>query len=117
MPDLRAHARDHDEVDGLDESAGGVPAPNTAAEFISDFALPTVVPQRVHPLAVMALLLAFLVPMVAIPVGHRVARTLQHDGGRGRALLQAAILISYLNILLLALIGLNLAAAVLLHLT
>jgi hypothetical protein len=115
MPDLVAHAPVSDEVDGLDESAVGVPAPNTAVEFASDFALPTVVPKRVHPLAVVALFLAFLVPVVAIPLGHRVTRTLQHDGGRGGALAHAAIVIGYLNVLLLALVALNVLAAIVLH--
>ena len=104
-----------DEVDGLDESAVGVPAPNTAVEFTSDFSLPTVVPKRVHPLAVIALCLAFLVPMVAIPLGHRVTRILQHGGGRGRSLAHAAIVIGYLNVLLLALIAVNVVAAIILH--
>jgi hypothetical protein len=119
MSDLRAPtpalAEVNDEVDGLDESAVGVPSPNTAVEFASDFVLPTVLPKRVHPLAVIALFLAFLVPVVAIPLGHRVTRTLQHDGGRGGAVAHAAIVIGYLNVLLCALIVVNVAAAVVLH--
>lgn len=115
MSDLRVSAPVNDEVDGLDESSVGVPRPNTAVEFTSDYALPTVVPTRVHPLAVVALLLAFLFPIVAIPLGHRVTRTLQHDGGRGGALAHAAIVIGYLNVLLVALIVVNVAAAVVLR--
>lgn len=104
-----------DEVDGLDESSDGVPAPNPASEFASDFSLPAVVPKRVHPGAVVALVLAFLLPMVAIPLAHRTARRLQQEGGRGRSLAHAAIVIGYLDILLIALVGVNLAAALLLH--
>ncbi|MGO4534774.1 hypothetical protein [Leifsonia sp. 2MCAF36] len=115
MPDLSARDQEEDEVDGLDEPAVGVPAPNTAVEFTSDYALPTVLPKRVHPLAVVAALLAFLMPFLAIPLAHRVTRTLQHEGGRGGALAHAAIVMGYLNILLLALIGLNVAAAAFLH--
>jgi hypothetical protein len=115
MSDLKARANSHDEIDGLDESAVGVPAPNTASGFTTDYSLPTVVPKRIHPLAVMALILAFLIPIVAIPQAHKVIRKLQHDGGRGRGVAQAAIVIGYLNILLFALVGLNVAVAAFLH--
>jgi hypothetical protein len=115
MSHLKARPLSDDEVDGLDESAVGVPAPHTASEYTADYAMPTVVPRRVHPLAVVSLILAFVLPIVAIPVAHKVTRTLQHNGGRGRAVAQAAIVIGYLNILLLALLTLNVAVAVFLH--
>ncbi|MET3565735.1 MULTISPECIES: DUF4190 domain-containing protein [unclassified Leifsonia] len=115
MSHLKARPLSDDEVDGLDESAVGVPAPHTASEYVADYALPTVVPRRVHPVAVVALILAFLLPIVAIPLAHKITRTLQHDGGRGRAVAQTAIVIGYLNILLLALLSLNVAVAVFLH--
>ncbi|WP_431219464.1 hypothetical protein [Leifsonia xyli] len=83
MPDLRASRPISDEIDGLDESVEGVPEPNTASEFTADYALPTVVPKHVRPLAVVALILAFTVPVVAIPLGHRVLRRLQHEGAAG----------------------------------
>ena len=105
----------NDEVDGLDEAGAGVPEPNAAAGFSCDFVLPTVVPRRVHPLAIVALLLAFLIPVAAIPLGHRVTRTLHQGGGRGGGIAHAAIVIGYLNLLLLALIVVNVAAAVLFH--
>ena len=72
-------------------------------------------PRRVHPLAVLALVFAVVLPFVAVPLGHRVLRRLQHDGGRGRALAQAAIVLGYLMCLLLALIGVNVVIALLLH--
>ncbi|MFP3467080.1 DUF4190 domain-containing protein [Leifsonia sp. SIMBA_070] len=115
MPDLRTGGRSNDEIDGLDESADGVPVPNTASGFAADFSLPTVVPRRAHPLAILALVLAFIVPIVAIPLAHRITRKLQHEGGRGRALAHAAIIIGYLNILVIALVVLNVAVAGLLH--
>ncbi|MGN6760737.1 MAG: hypothetical protein ACTHJI_05345 [Leifsonia sp.] len=115
MSDLKVHPLSQDEVDGLDESAVGVPVPNTASGFVTDFALPGVLPKRVHPLAVVALVLALVLPFVAIPVAHRVIRTLQHEGGRGLAVAQAAIVVGYIDILLWALVCLNLAVAVLLH--
>src|ERR1700712_198819 len=115
MSDLSASAPVNDEGDGLDESAVGVPAPNTAVEFTSDFVLPAVVPKRVHPLAIIALFLAFLVPVVAIPFGHRGSPTRQHDGGRGGAVAHAAIVIGYLNVLLVALVVVNVVAAVVLR--
>lgn len=100
-----------EEIDGLDESPVGVPAPNTASGFAMEFSLPTVVPRHVHPLAVIALLLAVVLPIVAIPLAYRVLRTLQHDGGRGRAIAQAAIIVGYLDILLVALIAVNIVVA------
>jgi len=115
MSDLKASASSHDEMDGLDESAVGVPAPNTASGFTRDYSLPTVVPKRIHPLAAMALMVAALIPILAMPQAHKVIRKLQHDGGRGRGVAQAAIVIGYLNILLFALVGLNVAVAALLH--
>ena len=63
----------------------------------------------------LALVLALVLPFVAIPVAHRVIRTLQHEGGRGLAVAQAAIVVGYIDILLWALVCLNLAVAVLLH--
>jgi hypothetical protein len=105
----------NEEVDGLDEAADGVPNPNTASEFTTDYALPTVVPKRVRPLAVVALVLAFVLPIVAIPLAHRVIRTLQHDGGRGHGVAQAAIVVGYLVILIIALVGLNIVVALVLH--
>lgn len=115
MSHLKARPVGDDEVDGLDESADGVPAPHTASEYAADYAMPTVVPKRVHPLAVVALVLAVVLPIVAIPLAHKVTRILQHNGGRGRAVAHAAIVIGYLNILLLALVCLNIAVAVFLH--
>jgi len=115
MSHLKTHPLSDDEVDGLDESAAGVPAPHTAFEHVTDYALPTVVPRRIHPGALVALILAFLLPIVAIPLAHKITRTLQHDGRRGRAVAHAAIVIGYLNILLLALLSLNVAVAVFLH--
>lgn len=115
MSDLKVRPLIQEETDGLDESAVGVPAPNTASGFVTDFALPAVLPKRVRPAAVVALVLALVLPFVAIPVAHRVIRTLQHEGGRGLAVARAAIVIGYLDILLWALVCLNLAVAVLLH--
>lgn len=113
MPDLRAVAFADDEVDGLDECATGAPEPNGASAFAAEFAMPPVVPQPVRPLAIVALLLAFVVPFVAIPLGHSVLRT-SHDG-RDRRIAQASIIVGYLTTLLLALVGLNLVVALFLH--
>jgi len=113
MSDLKAHPLSDEEVDGLDEAAAGVPAPNTASAFAAEYALPTVVPRHVHPLAVVSVLLAVLMPIVAIPLAHWVMRRLQHHGGRGLAVVRTAIIVGYLNILLLALIGVNVLVAAL----
>jgi len=111
MRDLSTPVLTEDEVDGLDESSAGVPTPNAAAEFASDYSMPTVVPRRVHPLAVASLVCAFLVPIVAIPLAHGVTRRLQHHGGRGVAVAHAAIVVGYLNLLVLALITVNVVVA------
>lgn len=115
MPDLKARPLSEDEIDGLDESSTGVPAPNTASGFVTDFALPEVVPKRVRPMTVATLVLALVLPFVAIPLAHTLIRRLQHDGGRGTAVARAAIVVGYLDVLLWALVGLNLAVALLLH--
>lgn len=111
MSDLKTRPVSNEEVDGLDEASAGVPTPHNASEFTGDFALPTVLPKRVHPLSVLSLILAFLLPVVAIPLGYHVVRKLQHDGGRGVAVAQVAIVIGYLNILLIALVSVNVAVA------
>ncbi len=110
MSDLK-RASGLDEVDGLDESAEGVPAPHTASEFVADYVLPAVVPRHTSFVAVLALALSFVIPVGGIVLGHRVIRKLQHDGGRGRSVAQAAVVIGYLNVLLLALIAVNVVAA------
>lgn len=114
MSDLKTRPVSDDEVDGLDEAPAGVPTPHNASEFTGDFALPTVLPKRVHPLAVLSLIFAFLLPVAAIPLAYHVVRKLQHDGGRGVTVAQVAIVIGYLNILLIALVGVNIVVAVLL---
>lgn len=114
MSDLKIRPVSHDEVDGLDEATVDVPTPHNATEFTGDFALPTVLPKRVHPQAVISLILAFLLPVVAIPLAYHVVRRLQHGGGRGVAVAHAAIVIGYLNILMIALVGVNVVVAVLL---
>lgn len=111
VPDLKVRVLSEDEVDGLDESSTGVPAPNTASGFAAEFSLPTVVPRRVAPLAVVTLVLAFIIPVAAIPLAHIVTRSLQHDGRRGRGVAHAAIVVGYLNILLMALVAVNLVVA------
>lgn len=120
MSDLKAHTSSTtppkpDELDGLDESTAGVPAPNAAAEFTGDYAMPAVVPRRVHPLAVLAVILALPLPFVAIPLAHWTMRRLQHSGGRGRSVANAAVIVGYLSTLLLALVALNIAVAAFLH--
>ena len=104
-----------DEVDGLDECAVGVPEPNDASGFAADYAMPTVMPQRVRPLAIVALLLAFVAPFVAIPLGHVLLRRASQDGRHGRRIAQLTIIVGYLMTLLLALIGLNVVVALFLH--
>lgn len=113
MSDVKIRAVISDEVDGLDESSAGVPAPHSASDLVDDFVLPTVLPKRVHPLAVVALALALVLPVAAVPLAHHVIRKLQHVGGRGVAVAQAAIIVGYLNILLIALVSVNIAVAVL----
>ena len=107
----RLDAHPAEETDGLDEASANVPAPNAASEFTTDYALPGVVPRRVDALAWVAFVLAFCLPFVAIPLAHRVIRRLQHDGGRGRRLAQAAVLVGYLCILALAFLALNVVIA------
>lgn len=114
MSDLKIRTVIYDEVDGLDESSAGVPTPHSASDPAGDFAMPTVLPQRVHPLAVLALALALILPVVAVPLAYRVTRKLQHDGGKGAGVSQAAIIVGYLNILLVALVSVNIAVAFLL---
>lgn len=103
-----------EETDGLDETAGGVPAPHTASESAAEFSLPRVVPRRVHPLSVVALLLSVVAPFVAIPLAHAVVRRLRHHGGRGHRIAQAAVVIGYLTLLMLALVAVNIGVALLL---
>ena len=113
MSDLKTRPVSYDEVDGLDEASAGVPTPHNASEFAGDFALPTVIPRRAHPLAVIAFIMAFVMPVVAIPLAHHVLRKLQHEGGRGATVARAAIATGYLSLLLIALVGVNVAVAVL----
>lgn len=103
--------REIDEVDGLDETSDGVPKPNTASDFVADYALPAVVPRHTSAGAILAMALAFLLPPAGILVGHRVIRKLQHDGGRGQSVAHGAIVIGYLNVLVVALIVVNVVAA------
>ncbi|MFF9564464.1 hypothetical protein ACF1AJ_14055 [Leifsonia sp. NPDC014704] len=104
----------YDEVDGLDETSAGVPIPHSASDRAGDFAMPTVLPKRVPPLAGLALALALVLPVVAVPLGYHVTRKLHRVGGKGVAVAQAAIIVGYLNILLITLVSLNVAVAVLL---
>ncbi|RDV43544.1 hypothetical protein DOE76_16485 [Leifsonia sp. ku-ls] len=114
MSDLKTRPVIHEEVDGLDESPVGVPSPHTASESAGDYVLPTVLPKRVAPLAVLSLVLAVVFPFAGVPLAYHVVRKLQHDGGRGVSVAQAAIVIGYLNILLIALVSVNIAVALLL---
>jgi hypothetical protein len=114
MHDLRTPLLGEDEADGLDETSTGVPSPHAASEFSSDYALPTVVPKRVHPVAVVSLLCAVVLPFVGIPLAHWVIRKLQHNGGRGAAIAHTAIVVGYLSLLLLALVVVNVVVALVL---
>ncbi|MEV8213461.1 hypothetical protein [Leifsonia sp. NPDC077715] len=72
-------------------------------------------PQRARPLAIVALLLAFVVPFVAVPLGHVLMRSVPPVGHHTRRIAQATIIAGYLMTLLLSLIGLNLVVALVFH--